>query len=507
MDSALILSGVIVVGLLLILFTMARMYRKVGPHTAMIVYGLGGSKVVTNSGAVVWPLVQTAQELSLELMSFDVVPQQDFYTVQGVAVTVEAVAQIKVKNDRESILTAAEQFLTRTEAQRHDMMRLVMEGHLRGIIGQLTVESIVKEPEMVADRMRANVAQDLDKMGLEVISFTIKEIRDKNDYISNMGKPDIWRIQMQANIAGAEAERDTAIKRAEAIRAAAVAKAAADQERVIAETASETRQAEAQRDLALKQAEYQATVKKAQAEADAAYDIEKNVQQQRVVVEQVRVERAQREEQIAVQEAEIQRREKELVATVLKPAEVEKQRVETLALAEQRRLAIEAEGQAQATKFRGNADADVAKVKGSADADVIKVRGSAEADIIRAKGEAEAQAMHLKADAYQAYSQAAVLDKLIGSLPELARAMAEPLNKVDRITVVSTGSAPEVGVHKITADLARMIAQAPALVESLTGMKVSDILHMLPGLAEKIPAAIEAPAAREAAATGESGHK
>ena len=189
-------------------------------------------------------------------MSFDVAPQQDLYTKQGVAVTVEAVAQIKVKSDPESIQTAAEQFLTKTPQEREGLIRLVMEGHLRGIIGQLTVEEIVKQPEMVADRMRATCADDMNKMGLEVISFTIKEVRDKNEYITNMGRPDVARIKRDADVAAAEAERDTAIKRAEATRAAAVAKAQADQERVLAETLSQAKQAEAQRDLEIKKANY-----------------------------------------------------------------------------------------------------------------------------------------------------------------------------------------------------------------------------------------------------------
>src|SRR5713101_7362899 len=176
-------------------------------------------------------MVESSHLLSLELMSFDVAPTQDLYTKQGVAVTVEAVAQIKVKSDMQSIETAAEQFLTKSPDQRESLIRLVMEGHLRGIIGQLTVEQIVKEPEMVAERMRGTCADDMTKMGLEVVSFTIREVRDKNEYITNMGRPDIARIKRDAEIASAEADRDTAIKRAEAVRASAIAKAQAAQER------------------------------------------------------------------------------------------------------------------------------------------------------------------------------------------------------------------------------------------------------------------------------------
>jgi len=390
-NVAWIYVGLAVLATMFVMGFLARMVRKAGPHEALIVYGVRGTRVVKGGGTIIFPMLEVCRELSLELMSFDVAPQQDLYTVQGVAVTVEAVAQIKVKSDPESIRTASEQFLTKPPDQREGLIRLVMEGHLRGIIGQLTVEQIVKEPEMVADRMRSTCADDMNKMGLEVISFTIKEVRDKNEYIANMGRPDVARIKRDAEVAAAEADRDIAIKRAEATRAAAIARAQADQERVAAETASLAKQSEAQRDLEVKKAAYMENVKKAQAQADKAYEIESNIMQQQVVAESVRVEQVQREAQVKVQEAEITRREKELVATVLKQAEVERQKIETLANAEKARLMAEADGHAAS----------------------IRAQGEAEAEIIFKKGEAEAKAMNVKAEAYQEYNQAAVLDKLI----------------------------------------------------------------------------------------------
>src|SRR5437762_917984 len=320
-------------GLTVILLTslMATLYRKAGPHEALVVYGFRGTRVVKGHGTIIFPMIEACRQLSLELMSFDVAPVQDLYTKQGVAVTVEAVAQIKVKSDPVSIQTASEQFLTKSPDQREGLIRLVMEGHLRGIIGQLTVEQSVTEREMVADRMRSTCADDMSKMGLEVISFTIKEVRDKNDYIVNMGRPDVARIKRDADVAAAEADRDTAIKRAIALREAAIAKAEADQERVLAETLSMAKQAEATRDLEIKRATYNETVKRQQAQADKAYEIQTNVMQQQLVTASVRVQQIEREQQIKVQEAEIVRRERELVATVLKPAEVERQRIETMA--------------------------------------------------------------------------------------------------------------------------------------------------------------------------------
>src|SRR6202521_1871336 len=222
-NEMILVVGLGVLALIFLMGILARLYRKAGPNEALVVYGFRGPRIIKGHGTIILPMVENCRELSLELMSFDVAPQQDLYTKQGVAVTVEAVAQIKGRSDQASILTAAEQFLTKAPPQREGLIRLVMEGHLRGIIGQLTVEQIVKEPEMVGERMRATCAEDISKMGLEVISFTIKEVRDKNDYITNMGRPDIARIRRDAEVATAEAEREIAIKRAKATRAAAVA--------------------------------------------------------------------------------------------------------------------------------------------------------------------------------------------------------------------------------------------------------------------------------------------
>jgi flotillin len=455
-------------GVLVVMFaiaTFARLYRKVGPHEALVVYGIRRTRVVKGAGTVIIPMLENFRLLSLELMGFDVAPQQDLYTKQGVAVSVEAVAQIKVKSDEMSIKTASEQFLTKTPQQREGLIRLVMEGHLRGIIGQLTVEQIVKEPEMVGDRMRSTCAADMSKMGLEVISFTIKEVRDKNEYIANMGRPDVARIKRDADVAAAEAERDTAIKKAEAQRASAIARAQADQERVLAETLSQAKQAEATRDLEVKRAEYTELVKKQQAQADKAYEIQQNIQQQQVIAEQVKVQLIEREQQTKVQEAEIARHQNELIATVLKQAEIEKQRVLNLAEAEKQRLIAEAEGRANA----------------------IRMQGEAEADIIFKKGEAEAKAMNIKAEAYQEYNQAAVVDKLISGLPEVVRAMSAPLANVDKITVVSTGNGHSAGLNKITGDMTEIAAQVPALFESLSGMRISDLLSKVRLIGEKTP--------------------
>src|SRR2546421_2111324 len=492
MDSFLLtIIGVVVVAVVVVFIliqTYGRLLRKVGPNQALIVYGAGGTKVITGGSKLVIPLTQRADVFPLELMSFDVAPRQDLYTSQGVAVNVEAVTQIKVRSDEESITTAAEQFLSKSQQERENLIRLVMEGHLRGIVGQLTVEDLVKDPENVGSKMLKTVTPDMDKMGLEVISFTIKDVRDSNDYITNMGRPKIAQIRKQADIAAALAQRDTQIQQANATREAAVAKSAADQERVKAEAESLGFQAESQRNLALKKAAFDAEVKKQQATADKTYDIQANLMQQQVVTEAVKVTEVEKQAQIKVQQAEIQRRELELQATIQKAAEADRRRVETVAEAERQRLILEAQGQADAAKARGIGEADANRARGLAEAEVIRAKGLAEAEIIRAKGEAEAQAMKVKAAAFHEYNQAAVLDKLLTGMPEIVRAIAEPLSKVDKVTIVSTGadgSHGGMGASRITGDIMNMVAQVPALFELLSGTRIGDLMNRVPALSNQ----------------------
>jgi flotillin len=491
MDSFLLtIIGVVVVAVVVVFIliqTYGRLLRKVGPNQALIVYGAGGTKVITGGSKLVIPLTQRADVFPLELMSFDVAPRQDLYTSQGVAVNVEAVTQIKVRSDEESITTAAEQFLSKTQQDRENLIRLVMEGHLRGIVGQLTVEDLVKDPENVGSKMLKTVTPDMDKMGLEVISFTIKDVRDSNDYISNMGRPQIAQIRKQADIAAALAQRDTQIQQANATREAAVAKSAADQERVKAEAESLGFQAESQRNLALKKAAFDAEVKKQQATADKSYDIQANVTQQQVIAEAVKVTEVEKNAQIRVQEAEIKRRELELQATVQKAAEADRRRIETVAEAERQRLILEAQGQADAARARGVGDAEANRARGLSEAEVIRARGLAEAEVIRAKGEAEADAMKVKAAAFHEYNQAAVLDKLLTGMPEMVRAIAEPLSKVDKVTIISTGgdNSHGLGASRLTGDVMSMVAQVPALFELLSGTRIGDLMNRVPALSNQ----------------------
>src|SRR6202041_260677 len=229
------------------------------------------------------------------------------------------------------------------------------------------------------------------------------------------------------------------------------------------ETLSQAKQAESQRDLEVKKAQYLEVTKKQQAQADKAYYIQSNVMQQQVITESVRVQQVEKEGQVKVQDAEIARREKELIATVLKQAEIERQRIETLAAAEKQRLTAEAEGKASS----------------------IRAQGEAEAEIIFKKGEAEAKAMNMKAEAYQEYNQAAVIDKLFTGMPEIVKALAAPLANVDKITIVSTGNGDAAGLNKITGDITKIAAQVPALFETLSGMPLRDLLGKVRPIGDK----------------------
>jgi len=210
--------------------------------------------------------------------------------------------------------------------------------------------------------------------------------------------------------------------------------------------------------------------------------------QQQVVTEAVKVTEVEKNAQIKVQQAEIQRRELELQATIQKAAEAERRRIETVAEAERQRLILEAQGQADAAKTRGIGEAEATRARGLAEADIVRAKGLAEAEVIRAKGEAEADAMKVKAAAFHEYNQAAVLDKLLSGMPEMVRAIAEPLSKVDKVTIVSTGgngAGNGLGASRLTGDIVNMVAQVPALFELLSGTRIGDLMSRVPALASQ----------------------
>ena len=455
----------------------ASRYRRVGPNRALIVYGRGGKtagapgfRIRKGGGTIVIPVLERAEELSLELMTIDVNPKK-VYTSTGVAIGVDGVAQVKIKGEDVSIATAAERFMSMPVGQIMDVARQTLEGHLRAIVGTLTVEQIYKDRDAFASKVQEVAANDLANMGLSIDSFTLRDIQDDEGYLDALGRPRVAQVKRDATIAEAEAKRDADIKTTQANQVAREA-----------EFVANTRVAEAQRDFESKRAEYQAAVNQKKAESDLAYDLQKNKTAQLVKAEEIQIQVIERDKLIQVQEKEILRRQKELAATISAPADAERYRIEALAQAAKSRIQAEAEGEASAKKLLGQGEGEA-----------IRARGQAEAEIIKLKGQSEAAAMTNKAQAWQDYNQAAVLQMVISGLPDLARAIAEPLSKTDKITIISTGGDGSAGASKITQDVTNIIAQLPPVIQALSGVNLVELLQALPQIRGHKPHADVAP--------------
>ena len=499
--AALGIIGLLFVAIVLGGFYASR-YKKVGPNEVLVISGRSYSgadtqtgqrvkrsfRIVRGGGTFVVPVLERVDDLSLELMTIDVITTK-VYTAQGVPVTVDGVAQVKIGSDDVSIITAAEQFLSKKVDQIKNIALQTLEGHLRGILGTLTVEEIYKDRDKFAQRVQEVSALDLKNMGLVIISFTIKNIHDDQGYLDALGQGRI-----------AEVKRDAAIGQANAARDAAVQAAKARQEGEIAKLQAETRIAEASKNYQVQKAAYDAETNQKKAEAELAYVLQQNITNQKVKAEEIQISVVEKAKQIELQQQEALRKEKELEATVRKPAEAEQFRIRTLADAKKYSLETEAMGQASATsnlgrgdaeanKARGLAEADVNKAQGLAQADVVKAQGLSQAEVIQAQGLSEAEAMAKKAEAFAQYSQAAILQMLINNLPALASAIAQPLAKTEKIVVINSGgdSNSGTGVTKVTKDVADALTQLPAVIEALTGTNLIDMLKNLPGLAGTAP--------------------
>ena len=472
---------------IIVLFTMAGIfasrYTKVGPNEVLVISGRKrkvtdpdgvvrqvGFRIVKGGGVLVWPVLEKVDILGLELMTIDV-QTPEVYTSKGVPVLVDGVAQIKVKGDDVSIATAAEQFLSKATEEIKNIAMQTLEGHLRAILGTMTVEEIYQNRDAFASKVQEVAAGDMANMGLGIVSFTIRDIRDTQGYLDALGKPRIAQVKRDAQIAQAEADRDAMIKSSQATQAGQEAKFASD-----------SKIAEAQRDYQTNVAGYQATVNQKKAEADLAYDLQKYKTGQLVKAEEIQVEIIAKQKQIELQQQEILRKQRQLEADVQKPADAERYRVETLANATKFQLETEAAGAASAAKAKGFAAADVAKATGVAEAEANKARGLAEAAVIEAQGKATASAMEAKAESFKQYNEAAVIEMIVRVLPEVAGKISEPLSKMEKMVIINSGSGPGGGASKLTGDVTQIIAQLPPVLESLTGVKFEKLLEQVPAL-------------------------
>jgi flotillin len=468
-----------------LVFVYASRVKKVGPNEALVISGRGEGRrdagdieskyrIVSGGRSFVWPVLERVDYLSLEIMTIDITTP-DVPTVQGVPVTVDGVAQVKIGSDENSIRTASIQFLSKTEEEIRYVAHETLAGHLRAILGTLTVEQLYRDREAFAQKVQEVSGDDMASMGMEIVSFVIKDISDGEGYLEALGRPRI-----------AQVKRDAAIGEAEAARDATIESAKARQEGESAKFDAETKVAESRKDFEVQKAAYEQETNRRKAEAELAYTLQTNITNQEVRSEEVQVEVIERKKRIEVQHQEALRREQELDATVRKPAEAENHKVRTLAEARQFQLQTEATGEAEAIRRKGEAEADAAKARGLAEAEILRQKGLAEAEVIRQQGLAEAEATLKKADAWKEYTQAAVIQQLLDRLPEVASAISRPLAKTDRIVVINSGGdgGSGAGASKITRDVTDIISQVPATIEALTGLDLMGAIGNLPGLKE-----------------------
>ena len=459
-------------------------FHKAGPNEALIVSG-GGKipSIVVGGRKFVLPLVQKAQQLSLEIMTLTVNTPK-VYTSEGVAVSVDGVAQVKVGSAVDAIRTAAEQFVGKRPVDIANVALQTLEGQQRAILGEMTVEQIYRDRVAFAERVREVAATDMSRLGLEIRSFVVRDIQDEQGYLEALGVRRTEEVKRDAAIGEAEAKRDASIGEAEAQRDAGIREAEADEKRQAARFEADTGIAQSERDFATEKASYDQQVNARRAEAELAYSLQEAKTRQQIRQEELQIEVVERQKQIQVQEQEIIRRERELDATVRRPAEAERDRLETVADGNRRRTQVDAD--AERYRLENVAEGEKARILAEAqgDAEAIRLRGQAQADAIKAQGLAEAEAMNRKADAWKEYGQAAMIQQLFESLPKVADAVAQPLAKTDRITVISTGGddSAGAGATKVTRDVTNTIAQLPALVESLTGVDLLATLKNLPGV-------------------------
>ncbi|MGD9627868.1 MAG: SPFH domain-containing protein [Pyrinomonadaceae bacterium] len=456
---------VIVIGLLIALMLISRNYIKVSPNQAAVISGrkrklsdgtIAGYRLVRGGATLVFPFLEKVEYLDLNVITVPLATTRA-YTVQGVPVSVKAVANVKIKGDDTSLRSASERFLGMPQEQFHRLVFQTLEGHLRAILGTLTVEEINNDRQSFAQKLTTEAAGDLEKMGIGLDALTIQEISDEEGYLDALGKRRTAEVKRDAEIGQAEANRDSKIKASLALQ---------EGEKVRLET--EAQIAQSQRETEIQKAQVQAEIESERAKASQAGPLADAKAQQQVTVEEVRVEKVRTQEQISVQEQEVLRKEKELEATVVKQAEADrkaavlraqglqeaqileaegrKQALIATAEAEAQKLQREGQGRASAVEAEGKAEAEKIRAVGLAEAEKLQAKGLAEAKAIEAQGLAEAAAIKEKAAAWREFNDAARLQTILEKLPSIIessapvfQAVAEPLGKIDKVVMIDNG--------------------------------------------------------------------
>ena len=478
MLGILIAIGVVVFLIIAIIGVYVLKYRTAGPDEALIVTGsyLGSKnvhtdesgnriKIIRGGGTFVFPVFQQAEPLSL-LSSKLEVTTPEVYTEQGVPVMADGTAIIKIGGSISEIATAAEQFLGKDKSEREGEAKEVLEGHLRSILGSMTVEEIYKNRDKFSQEVQRVASQDLAKMGLVIVSFTIKDVRDKNGYLDSLGKPRIAQVKRDADIATAEADKETRIRRAQASKEAQKA-----------ELERATEIAEAEKENQLKVAEFRREQDIAKARADQAYELESARAKQEVTEQEMQVKIIERQKQIELEEKEILRREKQYDSEVKKKADADRYAIEQRAIAEKSKQLAEADAEKYRVETQAQAQAERIRLDGLAKAEAERAQGTAEAEIIRLRGLAEAEAKEKIAEAFEQFGQAAVLDMIIRMLPEYAKAVASPLSNIDKITVVDTGGGANGGAGKVTAYATDLKSSLQETLKESSGIDVKNLIE------------------------------
>ena len=456
MGEYMIIVGIIA-AVFAVIFILTLLWKRIPQNKAAVVTGLR-KRIISGGGGLVIPLFERYDVISLENIKIPL-DIDNAISSQGVPVTVKSVAVVKVKSDKESIYSAVEQFFRgvtdKTAAEIATQSSYVLVGKLREIIAKMTVEEIYQDKDKFSSEVQENAAISLAEMGLEIKAFTVMSIDDTNGYLVALGRRRISEVKRDAQIAEADAERETVVKTAEATRLGAEAKLRA-----------ETQIAEATKEKELKVQAYRREQESARAVSDNAYLIEENKVKKEVTETELSVEllRRERETELAAQEA--LRKEKELEATINKQADAERYRQER-----------QAEGKKFEQVARAEAEAAAVKLEGTARAEAIRAQGQAEAEAIQAKGLAEAEAMMKKAEAFKQYNDAAVIQMLIERLPEIAKNVADPLSRTEKIVVIDQGgNGKSAGASKVAGYVTDIIAQLPETVEALTGVDLIGVL-------------------------------
>merc|ERR1712142_284651 len=362
-------------------------------------------------------------------------------TKQGVPLTVTGVAQVKIMKDKQFLGIAAEQFLGKKEEEITDTILQTLEGHLRAILGTLTVEEVYKDRDQFANLVREIATPDVGKMGIEILSFTIKDVYDNVDYLASLGKTQTAVVKRDAEIGVAQANRDAGIREAECEKSAMDIKYSTD-----------TKIEDNSRAFKLQKANFDSEVNTAKAEAQLAYELQAAKIQQKIRNEEIQIQVVERRKQIEIEDQEIKRKEKELMATIRLPAEAEAYKVQTLA-------------EGMRTKTVESARAEGEK---------IRLIGAADARAVEAVGRAEAERMRMKASAYKQYGDAAILALVLESLPQIAAEVSAPLAKTDEIVLIG-------GSDRTTQEINKLVGTLPPAIQALTGVDLSGALGKIPG--------------------------